>query len=350
VIHIAFAWPGLPNYAARQIAALIRMGTVRVTVIGTRPSVPIAGMEDALGQAIHWIEPQDSSASWKMLALDIPDLLFVGGWITPSFDRLAAQCREQGSPVVLMCDTCWEGGLRHSILDPIRHRLKFKRRYAAAFVPGQSGERYVRSLGYPATHIRQGLYGVDASLFALGPPMAERPKVITFVGQFVARKNVISLTRAFVRFADNHPEWTLKLIGAGAQKDELARHANILVQDFVQPPEVAKLLQMSRVLVLPSLSEHWALVIHEAALSGCALALSDINGSIPELAGTENSVTFPARSEQAIEDAFRTLASWDERQWETARLISHRKASNFGPERFAQTALSFADLFNRVKN
>ena len=55
-MSIAFSWQGLPQYAARQLrSALAQLGQP-CAVIGTRPSVPIQGMEAALGQPIHWAE------------------------------------------------------------------------------------------------------------------------------------------------------------------------------------------------------------------------------------------------------------------------------------------------------
>lgn len=343
MIHVVFAWPGLPDYAARAIAAVIRSGIARVTVIATRPSVPIKGMEESLGQPVCWVETNDRNISWQSLGIESPDMMFVGGWRVASFNRLVAECRRTSVPVVLMSDNTWKDNAYHRFLDLLRHRIFFRRCYNAVFVPGQSAERYVKFLGYSPDRIRLGLYGIDASLFQLGPKMEQRAKQMMFVGQFIERKNVVGLSTAFARFADDNPQWILQMCGSGPLRDSIAKHPNIVVRNFVQPRELAQMLRSSRVLVLPSLKEHWALVIHEAALSGCALALSDVNGSIPELATQDNSVIFPTGSEPAIEIALREFAEWDAARWEAARLVSYERASHFGPGRFAAVVAEFID-------
>ena len=42
--ELVVAWPGLPDYAARCIRAVIERSAVSVAVIGTRPDVPIEGL------------------------------------------------------------------------------------------------------------------------------------------------------------------------------------------------------------------------------------------------------------------------------------------------------------------
>ncbi len=343
MIHIAFAWPGFPDYGARAIAAVIAAGFAEVTVIGTKPSVPIEGMEQSLGQKVHWVDENDPALTWDGLSIGQPDLVFVGGWTTAAYNGLVAKCSEKGIPVVAMVDTCWKGSFRQRVLDPLRHRLLFRGRYDALFVPGASGVRYARHMGYPAQRIKTGLYGVDHSRFPLGRPMAKRKKEFIFAGQFIERKNPLGLARAFVRFAERHPEWTLRLCGSGPLKAEIPEHPRLILNDFVQPAGLSLLLQQSRALILPSLEEHWALVIHEAALSGCALALSEVHGSIPELARRENSLLYAAGSDAAIESTLEKLANWSDDQWEAARLKSHDLASAFGPERFCATVKDFAE-------
>ncbi|MEY4403905.1 MAG: hypothetical protein RIR91_1940, partial [Verrucomicrobiota bacterium] len=59
-MSVAFSWQGLPQYAARQLRpAIARLGQP-CAVVGTRPAVPIQGMEESLGQPIHWVESSQS--------------------------------------------------------------------------------------------------------------------------------------------------------------------------------------------------------------------------------------------------------------------------------------------------
>ena len=340
---LAFAWSGLPDYAARCIRAVIDRRGGGVTVIGTRPRVPIEGMEASLGQSVHWVDGHDRSITWHRFGMTPPKVFIQGGHFLPAFNALGRQARLAGACVVLASDQNWTGSWRQRFVDPIRARLMSKPRFDGVFVAGNSGERYYRGMSFPKEAIVQGMYGADPIIFNEGPPLRDRPKQLIFVGQFIQRKNVVALTKAFVRFSMDYPDWMLRICGSGEMRDLLPTHAGIQVEDFVQPPQLAALLRESRCLVLPSLREHWGLVVHEAALSGCALALTDVVGAAADLARAENAALFPPGDETAIEHALRTIATWNRVQWDQAETVSRALARKFGPERFADAVDQIVD-------
>lgn len=334
---IAFAWPGLPDYAARCIRAVIDYWPKAVTVVATPPSVPIEGMERSLGQSVHWINESRATLSWSSLDVDIPDVLFCGGYSTPAFNSLAQQVRNRGGRVILMADNNWQGRLRQYTIDPIRHRLLFRSRFDGILVPGVSGTRLARSWGYQPDRIATKLYGADPELFWGGPPLAQRQKTFLYVGQFIDRKNVLSLTEAFVSLTERRSDWKLLLCGSGPIADRIPTHPRISVLGFVQPPQLAELLRQVRCLVLPSHEEHWGLVVHEAVLSGCALALSDNVGAADDLARAENSVLFRSNDTEAMAQALDAVAAWDAERWAQAEETSLLLARGFGPTPFSQS-------------
>ena len=268
--HVVFMWPGLPDYGARLIRGFIETDSAHVQVIATRPAVPIQGMETSLGQAVHWVE-DESQFSWYGLGLRIPDVLFQGGWAHSNFRSLAAEARQQGAKVVLINDQNWQGGFKQIVLDPLRYRAKYLKLFEAVFVPGKSGARYARAVGFDTSRIATGLYGADPIVFHGGAALKMRPKNFLFVGQLIARKNILLLAQAFLNLASDFPEWRLNICGSGELHAQIPVHPQIHVQGFVQPAELAEKLRQSRCLVLPSLEEHWGLVVHEAACCGCAL-------------------------------------------------------------------------------
>ena len=88
----------------------------------------------------------------------------------------------------------------------------------------------------------------------------------------------------------------------------------------------------------------WGLVVHEAALSGCALALSTSVGSALDFAEPANSVLFKPGSVDAIEAALQKIASWDDDKWRIAEATSIRLESKFGPQAFADSVNNFIDI------
>lgn len=220
-MSIAFSWQGLPQYAARQLRPAIAQLGQPCTVIGTRPAVPIQGMEEALGQPIHWVDGAQV-VCWADLGLAVPQVFFQAGWSCPAFNALGDEVRAAGGKVCLLMDNDWRGNLRQWF-GGAWFRLVQKRKFAAVLVPGRSGHCLARWYGFAQEEIFEGLYGADPAVFFDGPPLAERPKRILFVGQYIARKDCVGLAQAFASVADQLPEWELHLYGSGPLQDKLPR-------------------------------------------------------------------------------------------------------------------------------
>ena len=346
---IAVTWVGMPDYTARCIRTLIDEFDGRVEVVATRPNVPIEGMERSLGQPVHWIDGQRRGLSWSDLGLERPDFMLLGGYYLPSFRSLAEEVRKAGGKVVLGTDNNWQGTLKHRFVDPLRHRLLLRHRFDGVMTTGQSGMRYSRAMGYRADRIVPGLYGADPVLFNGGPPLAARPKSFLFVGQLIERKNVLGTALAVSRLAGDHPGWALQICGSGPLRDVLPQHPAIHILDFVQPPQLAELMRGARCLVLPSLEEHWGVVVDEAALSGCALALSRAVGAADDFARDDNAVLFPPGDDIAIERALRQMIAWDDVRWEKAEATSRALGAEFGPHRFSRELRRLVSLLSTAK-
>lgn len=307
----------------------------RVVVVGTKPAVPIEGMEKSLGQTVHWVDQDDRAVTLGKLGIATPRLVFQGGYHIPSITALGRDAQAAGAKAILMADNNWTGNVRQRFIDPLRHRIMLSNRFDGVFVPGAAGARWAKRMKYKGP-IAMGMYGADPQIFSAGPPLSQRAKRLFFVGQFIKRKNVVDLSQAFGQIADQFPEWTLQICGGGEQQKDIVRHPAIFVDGFIQPADLSKNLQNARALVLPSLKEHWGLVVHEAALSGMALALSDVVGAAEDLARPENAVLFKPGDKEAMKTALAKLMAWNDHQWSGAEASSLELARGFGPKRFLQ--------------
>ena len=332
-MSIAFSWLGLPQYAARQLRPAIGQLGQACPVIGTRPEVPIQGMEEALGQPIYWVDGAQV-VRWADLGLDTPTVFFQAGWSCPAFNALGDEVRAAGGKVCLLMDNDWRGNLRQWFGGGW-FRLTLKRKFAAVMVPGRSGRRLARWYGFANEEIFEGLYGADPAVFFDGPPLAERPKRILFVGQYIERKDCVGLTQAFASVADQLPVWELHLYGSGPLQDKIPTHPRIRVNRFVQPTELGELYRSARIFALPSHSEAWGLVVHEAALSGCQLLLSDTIGSSDDFATQKNAAEFPAGDRMALAQAILQLATSDDDALARAQAESRALSATHGPAVFA---------------
>lgn len=344
-LNIAFLWTELPDYAARCLGALREAAVdFNVDVIATKPKVPIIGMEASFGKPVKWL-PDGTSVGWHDLALKLPDVLFVGGYSNVSFKKLEFEARKAGAKVILMSDNAWVGSLKQLLIEPLRHRLLYRWRYDAIMVPGASGARLASFLGYKQNRIFEGLYGADPDLFHSNQPAIERPKKLIFVGQLNRRKAVSSLTDAFVSCSENMPGWSLDIYGVGPLLGTLPRHDKITYHGFSQPREIAAAMSEARCFVLPSLQENWGLVVHEAALSGCALLLSDRVGARCDLAGDHNAIIFEAGNTDALKHALLKVSVWNDDRWQIVQTHSRQVANQFGPQRFTQAVLQLLYIY-----
>jgi glycosyltransferase involved in cell wall biosynthesis len=340
---VAIAWSGLPNYAARAIRAGLDAYGGPVAVLGTRPSVAATGMEAEIGQAIHWLE-EGAKVTWSSLSLEVPKVFIVSGWATPSFNRLATEVRARGGKVIVMVDNDWRMTPRH-FARAVAFRLFSRAHFSAFWVPGAAGRRFCQMLGAAPSRIVEGLYASDPSVFFPGTDLCLRERRILFVGQFIERKGLRILLSAWREFRGSHSDWSLTAVGSGPLQSELERVGGIEVRPFLPPKDVADLMRTSRFLVLPSLVEHWGLVVNEASLCGCALLCSDTVGAARDLATSTNAFLFKPGSVSECLRALERACAVNDAWLHAATLESTRIAKRFT---VAQWGIQFKTLIERV--
>ena len=120
-----------------------------------------------------------------------------------------------------------------------------------------------------------------------------RPNNFVFVGRLIEAKNLPMLLSAFAQTQKQSlraGSWGLLLLGDGAEREKLLEQVRLLeLTDAVRilPGRpwfrVPDVLALSDVLVLPSRSEPWGLVVNEAMVCGLPVLVSDRCGCAPEL-------------------------------------------------------------------
>lgn len=302
---ICFAWSGFPQYAARCVGAFVEETREEVCVVATRPDVPVCGMEELAKCPVHWINAHGGAD------IPTPQVLVVSGWYIPAFNLLAERVRANGGKVIAMNDGNFVFSMKE-ILRTIRFRLLLKRKFDAFFVPGRAGIRLMRFYGVPRDKIFTGMYTADSTIFYDGLPLGERAKRIVYVGRFNQRKNVLRMCDAFLKAGGDKLGWTLALYGNGELKEAIPKAPSIEIHDFVQPEQLGEVYRNARCFVLASLEEHWGVVVHEAALSGCFLLVSRCVGAAEDFVGKRNGILFNPLSVGALTRSFEKVFSMDD--------------------------------------
>ena len=99
-----------------------------------------------------------------------------------------------------------------------------------------------------------------------------------------------------------------------------------------------------RVLALPSYSDHWGVVVQEAAASGCAEIVSTGVRAADQFCTEKNAVIVDPMSEDQMVAALEKLASWTDAQWTAAQEESVKLAQTLTPQTFSDGLRRLIDM------
>lgn len=330
---ICFVWSGFPQYAARCVGAFVRSTKLPCCVVATRPKVPIMRMEELCGCPVHWIDDGDSIDIEKICG-EIPDIGIISGWGFSPFNIIRDQIKQNGGRVYAISDNNFQFSIKE-IIKALRFRFLIKGRYDGFMVPGNSGYRLLRFYGVSPKRLFKGLYSADATLFMATKSLSDRPKKIIYVGQLCDRKNIVEFSKAFLSIpSSERVGWSLEICGCGPDRDLIPNDGAIIIRDFVQPEKLAEVYQTARIFALPSKEEHWGVVVHEAALSGCMLLLSRQVGAAHDFMGNHNGKMFNAYSERQMKEAIEYAIHLDDNELKIAEDESLKLASGASLDAF----------------
>lgn len=333
---IAVAWSGLPFYAARLLKEAVHSD--RITVLATPGPQSKEQIEQGLGSKVSWLDP-NGRETFKSLEISTPGTFLVSGWNVPQFNRLSDEARRAGASIVLMSDNSRKHTVRQA-LGSIAFRCGLRSKYSGALVPGNSGRDLLQFYGFPPSRIVTGMYGADSTIFTPGPSFQNRKRDFLFVGQFIARKGLRGLIESKLELRRSGTQVTIAAIGAGPMESEL-RAAGIQVLPFASAALVAAEMRDSRFLILPSLEDHWGVVVHEAACSGCGLILSDGVGAAHDLLTRENGRLFAKGNPHSLARAIQSALKMTNDEQELCLSASLRLSFQFGPAQFTDALRSF---------
>lgn len=238
-----------------------------------------------------------------------PDLVWTAGWIDPLYNEVAGMIREKiYIPVVASSDTQWRGGKQW--FNVFAARFRQHRWFSHIFVSGEWQEIYARKLGFRSEQILMHNLSADVDLFSRVDADSREnnyPKRLLYVGRFASVKGLTFLLKAWKSIPDRKG-WTLTLIGNGPEKEKLVGYPDVEIFDFMKQEDLAKMMGNSGAFILPSVSEPWALVLHEAACAGLPILASNCCGAITcFVEDKENGFLFTPRNITSIRKSIETL-------------------------------------------
>lgn len=232
-----------------------------------------------------------------------PDVLCLTGYYDPAQLALLAYARLTGVPVVMQMESTAADNRQTGVKDALKRFIWSQ--CSGFFCFGTPQANYLMQLGVPARKILLRKSAVDNDALQKAYQRAVMQREVRqrelglpahnfiFVGRLIEPKNLPMLLRCFAEAsarAGSQREWGLIFVGSGPLEADLKQEVHRLnVADcvFFQPAthwyRVPDRLALADVLVLPSTSEPWGLVVNEAMVCGMPVLVSDRCGCAPDL-------------------------------------------------------------------
>jgi glycosyltransferase involved in cell wall biosynthesis len=254
----------------------------------------------------------DTPSIGELLAADKVDVVAVYGWHFKSYLQTARACRRLGIPVMVRSDShlanprpLVKRAVKAIVLPPLLGLFDM-------FLPaGTRSAQYLRRYRVPESLIRIVPYCIDVDAFASAAARgragrerqrrefgaAEGESIVLFVGKLIALKEIPTIVDALARLVRTGKTVRLVLVGSGPLAGELAAMANarslpVTFVGFVNQARMPEVYAAADIVVLPSSSETWGLVVNEAFACGVPAVVSDRVGCGPDMIddGTTGSI------------------------------------------------------------
>lgn len=236
---------------------------------------------------------------WKTLQRVIsfkPDVVNLPGYYDPAMVLVQLYCRLRNIKVVLSIDSIESNNPNVSYRETIKRLII--RQANGFFCYGTLAANYMLKLGAKPGQILMRKNAVDSNKVRQAYDRTninelkkeygiKTDKNFIYVGRLLELKNLVRLLEAFQQL--NTTEWGLILVGDGEDKDRILnfvkKHQLQNVHFIPAQPwqEVPRFMTLANVLVLPSYSEAWGLVVNEAMTCGKAVIVSTRCGCYPDL-------------------------------------------------------------------
>lgn len=205
------------------------------------------------------------------------------GWGDQLYMKLAKWAFRNKLLTICVADNQWMGTLKQRLLGFFSPWI-LKARFVKLWVPGIYQFEYARRLGFARYDIMLRFYTADTSLF-IPKEAINVPARFIYVGRLLEIKGIQVLYNAIVSMIPDliSNNWRFLVIGNGDMQNEFIQLAEqfkcIEYHPFLQPQELAEKTADGGIFVLPSNYDAWAVVVHEYALLGSPLLLSEAVGS-----------------------------------------------------------------------
>ena len=290
-----------------------------------------------------------------------PTVLNITGYFDPAQVLLMFYARTKGVKVVLSSESSSADNSRSFTKEFLKKLIV--NRANAFFCFGKTSAEYLESLGVkPAQIPVRNAAVIDEEVVSSRYHAGKQENVniarvarFVFVGRLAPEKNLETLLRAFAKVVPLDAAlwpWELMFIGDGPERSslekltkELQLEHKVLFMGGLPWYKVPDMLVHCDVLVLPSKSEPWGLVVNEAMVCGLPVIVSKNCGCVADL--VENGVngfTFDPDSQQELETAMTFFI----RNLDKIAVFGQASRQLIAPFSSTQVARQMADCYHNL--
>jgi glycosyltransferase involved in cell wall biosynthesis len=281
-----------------------------------------------------------------------PDVVNLTGYYDFASWIVLFYCKFRGIKTILSNETTSDDHKRNGIKEFVKGLII--KQFDGYFNFGTSSENYILSLGISQEKMLVKRNCVDNNalndiyLKHLPSRIQQQhllkipSKNFIFVGRLIYYKNLFHFLGAFHSAQQKSTEnWGVIILGDGELKDDLQKFVseknilNVRFQKGVSWQQVPKYLALSDVLVLPSYSEPWGLVVNEAMACRLPVIVSEKCGSAVDLVKNgENGFTFNPTNSEELTDLLLKFMN-EEVNSEKMGFVSKKIILEYSPENVA---------------
>jgi glycosyltransferase involved in cell wall biosynthesis len=331
----------LAGYFTNCLRHLADNHNVRIDIVAY-PVNAEAPFHFDLGENIRVFKRQDVDLDRldAMVAENNYDLIFCGGWIDDDYMSLVTNHRH--IPSLLGFDKQWTGSLKDH-LSSLKARFTFRSHFDFAFVPGKEQVQFALHMGFKVNQIVQGAYACSINLYdkAYTQHQNQGPRKMWFAGRYIEQKGIADLFAVAKELLDGPlNDWELHCLGTGDMWNSRLIHPRIVHHGFKQPEEVVELISDGELFVLPSLYEPWGVVVHEFAVAGYPMILTDrVGARTAFLQENKNGIIVRAGHRKELKLAILQMASMSPEDLKKQGEVSRQLALQVTPESYAASIL-----------
>ncbi len=285
----------------------------------------------------------------RALRMAAPDAILCGGYNYLASWQALVWARAQRVPLLLWSES-HRNELRRSRALVEFLKDEFLQRCNGFVVPGRAAREYLRLHRMRDDAIFTAPNAVDNELFSTAAAEARKnaaalrremnlpERYFLFVGRVVREKGVFELLAAYAKLDTQlRDRFGLVFAGDGACRMQLEEQAaritpgSIRFAGFVHREQLAAYYALAEMLILPTYTDTWGLVVNEAMACGLPIILSDAAGCAVDLVENNgNGVLVRPRDATSLAAAMEQLASQPELR-ATMSANSIKKISEYSP-------------------